>query len=54
LINQGSDLVLAMCVSFVIAYLTIDIFLKLVNRFSFTPFVVYRVLLGVWLLSYWV
>ena len=54
LLNQGSDLVLAMCVSFVIAYLTIDVFLKLVNRFSFTPFVVYRVLLGVWLLSYWV
>jgi undecaprenyl-diphosphatase len=54
LLNQGSDLVLAVCVSFVIAYLTIDAFLKLVNRFSFTPFVIYRVLLGVWLLSYWV
>ena len=54
LLNQGSDLILAGCISFGVAYFTIDIFLKLVKRFSFTPFVVYRVLLGVWLLSYWV
>ena len=54
LLNQGSDLMLAGFISFVVAYLTIDIFLKLINRFSFTPFVVYRVLLGVWILSYWI
>jgi undecaprenyl-diphosphatase len=54
LLNQGVDLMLAGVVSFGVAYFTIDVFLKLVKRYSFTPFVVYRVLLGAWLLSYWV
>ena len=54
LLNQGVDLMLASVISFGVAYFTIDVFLKLVKRFSFTPFVVYRVLLGAWLLSYWV
>lgn len=54
LLNQGVDLMLAGVISFGVAYFTIDVFLKLVKRYSFTPFVVYRVLLGVWLLSYWV
>ena len=54
LLSQGSDLVLAAGISFVIAYLTIGAFLRLVNRFSFMPFVIYRVLLGIWLLSYWI
>jgi undecaprenyl-diphosphatase len=54
LLNQGVDLMLAGVISFGVAYFTIDVFLKLVKRYSFTPFVVYRVLLGAWLLSYWV
>jgi len=54
LLNHGVDLMLAGVISFGVAYFTIDVFLKLVKRYSFTPFVVYRVLLGAWLLSYWV
>jgi len=54
LLSQGYDLALAAGISFVVAYLTIGAFLRLVNRFSFTPFVIYRVLLGIWLLSYWI
>jgi undecaprenyl pyrophosphate phosphatase UppP len=28
-------------------------FLKLIDRIGFTPFVIYRLLLGGWLLMYW-
>ncbi len=38
--------------AFVSAYLTIHLFLKIIERVSMTPFVVYRVLLGVALLLY--
>ena len=38
--------------SFVTAYLTIAAFMRLTQRVSFTPFVIYRVLLGVALLAF--
>lgn len=39
-------------VAFVSAYLAIHYFLKLISRSSMTPFVIYRILLGVALLSF--
>ena len=38
--------------SFITAYLTIAAFMRLTQRVSFTPFVIYRVLLGVALLAF--
>ena len=47
------ELGLGCFISFIIAYLTIDLFLKLIKRFSLTPFVIYRILLGIFLLYFW-
>lgn len=33
-------------ISFVIAYLTIDLFIKLINKIGFLPFILYRIILG--------
>ena len=48
------ELGLGCFISFIVAYLTIDLFLKLIKRFSLTPFVIYRILLGILLLYFWV
>ncbi|MBT8473286.1 MAG: undecaprenyl-diphosphate phosphatase [Marinicaulis sp.] len=51
LISEGSDggaaaaLIVAV-LSFISAYLAISIFMKMTERMSFTPFVIYRILLG--------
>ncbi len=55
LIKKGGEtpwlyLSIGFTVAFVSAYVTIHYFLSLIGRFSMTPFVVYRVLLGVILL----
>lgn len=50
----GLFLVFSFFVSFIAAYLTIGTFLKFINRISFTPFVVYRLLLGIFLLLFWI
>lgn len=42
----------AALVSFVSGYAVIDLFLKFVERIGYAPFVVYRVLLGLFLLAY--
>jgi len=47
------ELALASSLSFLVAYLTIGTFLKLIERIGFTPFFIYRLLLGCWLLFYW-
>tara|TARA_B100002049_G_C16016224_1_gene348129 strand:+ start:147 stop:374 length:228 start_codon:yes stop_codon:yes gene_type:complete len=52
--ENGFELILASGISFAVAYASIDIFLRLIERIGFTPFVVYRLLLGVWLLLFWV
>ncbi|MBE9529230.1 MAG: undecaprenyl-diphosphate phosphatase [Proteobacteria bacterium] len=44
-------LIVAFCVAFGSAYLTIHLFLQLISSVSMTPFVIYRVLLGLFLLS---
>lgn len=51
--NNGTELSLALIISFLVAYISIDMFLKLIDRIGFTPFVIYRLLLGGWLLIYW-
>lgn len=39
-------------VSFIVAYLTIKLFLKFLERFTFVAFGIYRILFGIFLLSY--
>ena len=34
-------------ISFVVAYLTIDLFIKLINKIGFLPFILYRIILGI-------
>ena len=51
--DNGVELSIALIISFLVAYISIDMFLKLIDRIGFTPFVIYRLLLGGWLLMYW-
>lgn len=51
--GNGTELSIALIISFLVAYISIDMFLKLIDRIGFTPFVIYRLLLGGWLLMYW-
>ncbi|MFM1569170.1 MAG: undecaprenyl-diphosphate phosphatase [SAR86 cluster bacterium] len=51
--DNGTELSIALIISFLVAYISIDMFLKLIDRIGFTPFVIYRLLLGGWLLIYW-
>ena len=51
--ENGTELSIALIISFLVAYISIDMFLKLIDRIGFTPFVIYRLLLGGWLLMYW-
>ena len=44
------DALLVLIFSFLSSYLCIGVFLKLIERIGFTPFVIYRVLLGTFLL----
>lgn len=52
-VNETSwaDAALAAALSFAAAYVSISAFMALVDRIGFTPFVIYRVLLGVILLT---
>lgn len=51
--GASKELFLGLFISFLVAYISIDLFLKLINRIGFTPFVIYRLLLGSWLLLFW-
>jgi undecaprenyl-diphosphatase len=51
--GNGLELFLASSISFVVAYASIDIFLRLIEKIGLTPFVIYRLLLGGWLLFFW-
>ena len=51
--DNGTELSIALIISCLVAYISIDMFLKLIDRIGFTPFVIYRLLLGGWLLMYW-
>jgi undecaprenyl-diphosphatase len=50
-INDVGDLIIGAIISAVSAYLCIHAFLKLLDRIGMTPFVMYRMLLGVILLT---
>ena len=52
--QSGIELSVALIISFLVAYISIDMFLKLIERIGFTPFVIYRLLLGIGLLMFWV
>lgn len=52
-INDMSDLIIGALISAVSAYLCIHYFLMLLERIGMTPFVIYRLLLGVLLLSFY-
>jgi len=43
---------IGMAISFVIAYLTIDFFIKFIERIGFMPFIVYRLVLGTLILFF--
>ena len=51
--QNGIELLIAISISFLVAYISIDMFLRLIERIGFTPFVIYRLVLGGWLLLYW-
>ena len=51
LVNNLEINILGLIVSFVIAYATIDFFIKFINRIGFLPFIVYRIILGLTLIS---
>ena len=42
---------IGLIVSFVIAYATIDFFIRFINRIGFLPFILYRIVLGILLFS---
>ncbi len=46
------NLALIFITTFVAAYFTISVFIKIINKIGFTPFVIYRILLGIVLLVY--
>ena len=55
LISEGADggaagALIVATLSFIAAYLAITIFMKMTERMSFTPFVIYRILLGLLLI----
>jgi len=52
--SQGWNLLISALISFLVAYLTIDLFLKLISKIGFTPFVIYRIFLGLGLLVFWI
>ena len=46
------NLSLIFITTFFAAYFTISLFIKVINKIGFTPFVIYRILLGLILLIY--
>ena len=53
LINMVIDinLIIIFLVTFISAYVTLNLFINFINKISFTPFVIYRILLGLIILS---
>ena len=46
------DLFIVFFSSFCAAYITVSIFINFINKIGFTPFVVYRIFIGIALLIY--
>ena len=45
------NLIIIFLVTFISAYITLNLFINFINKISFTPFVIYRILLGLIILS---
>ena len=45
------NLIIIFLVTFISAYITLILFINFINKISFTPFVIYRILLGLIILS---
>ena len=45
------NLIIIFFVTFISAYITLNLFINFINKISFTPFVIYRILLGLIILS---
>jgi len=52
--TESNQLLLSCFIAFIVAYLTIGTFLKFIKKLSFTPFVLYRIILGSLILIFWV
>ena len=52
-VNDMNDLIIGAVISAISAYMCIHFFLKLLERIGMTPFVIYRLLLGVILLGFY-
>ena len=51
-VSEFENNLLGMVVSFIIAYLTIDFFIKFIDRIGFMPFIIYRIILGALILFF--
>ena len=49
---MDKNLVIIFIATFFSAYFTIFMFIKIINKISFTPFVIYRVIVGMIILAY--
>jgi undecaprenyl-diphosphatase len=43
---------LGMILSFIFSYITIHLFISTINKISFTPYIIYRLILGVVLIGF--
>ena len=46
------NLLIVFITTFIVAYITIFVFIKFINKVGFTPFVIYRIIVGIFLLAY--
>ena len=51
-LSEFENNLFGMVVSFIIAYLTIDFFIKFIDRIGFMPFIIYRIVLGALILFF--
>ena len=51
-VDEFKSNIIGMVISFVIAYLTIDFFIKFIDRIGFMPFIIYRLFLGTLILFF--
>ena len=51
-IESLNEHLLGMILSFIFSYITIHLFISTINKISFTPYIVYRIALGLLLLTF--
>ncbi len=51
-ISFDFNLLIVFFITFITAYITIILFIKFINTMSFTPFVIYRIILGIVILNF--